>query len=158
MNLLWYAHRLRRMRPSEILMRSRDAAIKIRWRHKQVHDWASTKRKIPSNVVPFPTPLGPIDSAMIPRAARDSLICAADDLIAGRWPVFDRTRDDMANSPDWFVDPRTGHHAPRDRYAFDINHRLTDQVGTIKYVWETSRHHHLTMLAASANGTWCWDR
>lgn len=149
MNLLWYAHRLRRMRPSEILERSRDAAIKMRWRRRQVHDRASAKLNIPSNIVLFSTPLPPVDPASISREAQDSIIRAAEELVAGRWQVFDRTRDDMASSPDWFVDPRTGHHAPSDRYAFDINHRLVDQVGTIKYVWETSRHHHLTMLAAA---------
>ena len=55
----------------------------------------------------------------------------------------------MADTPDWFLDLRTGRRAPQERYAFDINIRQVEQVGTIKYVWEISRHHHLSMLAAA---------
>ncbi|HSH58405.1 MAG TPA: alginate lyase family protein [Acidimicrobiales bacterium] len=50
-------------------------------------------------------------------------------------------------SPDWFLDPLTGSRAPQRRYAFHINHRTQDNVN-VKQVWELSRHHHLTVLAA----------
>ena len=40
MNLLWYARRLRRMTPAEVLARSRDASVKLRWRRRQVRDMA----------------------------------------------------------------------------------------------------------------------
>jgi hypothetical protein len=52
-------------------------------------------------------------------------------------------------APDWFFDPVTGCRAPADRYAFRINHRSQEQTGNIKQVWEVSRLHHLTLLAAA---------
>lgn len=149
MNLAWYARRLRRMSAAEIATRSSDAFIRYRWRRRQVHEMAADPLEVPCDLGFSPTPLHPIDPASIPRKARDSLVRAADELVAGRWRVFDQMRDDMAVAPDWFLDPRTRRHAPRNRYAFDIDHRAVDQVGTIKYVWEISRHHHLTVLAAA---------
>ncbi len=38
MNVLWYVRRLQRMTPAEILARSRDASVKVRWRRRQVPD------------------------------------------------------------------------------------------------------------------------
>ena len=47
------------------------------------------------------------------------------------------------------LDPRTGRRAPDSAYAFDVNIRDVGEVGTIKYVWEPSRHYQLTVLAAA---------
>ncbi|MGH3428398.1 MAG: alginate lyase family protein, partial [Mycobacteriales bacterium] len=52
-------------------------------------------------------------------------------------------------SPDWSFDPRTGRRAPAGAYAFDIDYRDEQAVGDIKQLWELSRHHHLTILAAA---------
>ncbi len=149
MNLLWYARRLRRMTPAEVLARSRDASVKLRWRRRQVRDMARDPLQVPSRAGPLATPLAPPDPAEVPAEARDALLAAADGLLAGRWPVFDRTRDDMAETPDWFLDLRTGRRGPQKRYTFDCNIRDVEQVGTIKYVWEISRHQYLSMLAAA---------
>ena len=54
----------------------------------------------------------------------------------------------MSPAPDWFLDPETGIRSLH-RYAFDINPRDPDEVGNIKNVWELSRHHHVTVLAAA---------
>ena len=51
--------------------------------------------------------------------------------------------------PDWFLDPVTGRRAPDRRFAFAINHRDEGETGNVKQVWEMSRHHHLTVLAAA---------
>ena len=48
-----------------------------------------------------------------------------------------------------FYDPVTGRRAPDDRLAFRIHHRDEAETGNIKQVWEISRHHHLTVLAAA---------
>ena len=45
--------------------------------------------------------------------------------------------------------PKAVGTAPADRYAFDIPYRDENQIGNIKYIWEPSRHHHLTILAAA---------
>ena len=85
----------------------------------------------------------------VPEEARVRLKEAAEGLLGGRWPVFGRERDDMAPAPDWFLDPSTGRRAPDRTYCFDIDHRDPAAVGNVKYVWEPSRHQHLTVLAAA---------
>ena len=81
--------------------------------------------------------------------ARHRLIASADQLMEGRWKTFAVERDDVGADPDWFTDPRTGRTGPLSRYCFEIDHRAEETVGNIKYVWELSRHHHLTVLAAA---------
>ena len=51
--------------------------------------------------------------------------------------------------PDWFLDPVTGRRAPDAALAFGIDHRDETVTGNVKSVWELSRHHHLTVLAAA---------
>ena len=51
--------------------------------------------------------------------------------------------------PDWFFDPVTGTRAPQIDYCFKVNHRSEDVTGNVKQVWELSRMHHLTVLAAA---------
>jgi hypothetical protein len=148
MSALWYARRLTRMSPAEVARRARDQAIKRRWRSRQVADAAADPLEVPRSCAP-PTPLEP--SVEVPEEARVQLKEAAEELLAGRWRVFARTREDMAGSPDWFLDSRTGRRAPGRVYCFDIDHRDPTVVGNVKYVWEPSRHQHLTVLAAA----WC---
>ncbi len=68
------------------------------------------------------------------------------------WPVggtsWARGDEDMVN-PDWFFDPVTGTRAPQTDYCFKVNHRSEDVTGNVKQVWELSRMHHLTVLAAA---------
>ena len=148
MNAAWYWRRLRRMSPSEIVGRTRDAIVRRVWRRQ----WLSR------NSEPIPTPLPdyefnpifpPIESARLPPAARDNLMRAANDLVKGGWLVFGYPHPSLGAHPDWFVDARSGRNAPNDEYAFDIPYRNEDRTGNIKFVWEPSRHHHLTMLAAA---------
>ena len=82
------------------------------------------------------------------RMPRPHLIRAADTVLAGTWTVLGTPRADSAD-PDWFHDPVTGRRAPDGRLAFRIHHRDEAETGNIKQVWEMSRHHHLTVLAAA---------
>jgi hypothetical protein len=54
----------------------------------------------------------------------------------------------LGRNPDWFFDIRTGRRAPEAAYSFTIAYRNPNIAGEVKYVWEPSRHHHLTILAA----------
>ena len=47
----------------------------------------------------------------------------------------------------WTRAPAGGH--PTGRYCFAVDHRDAAAVGNVKYVWELSRHQHLTVLAAA---------
>lgn len=141
--------RLRRMSIAEMIRRGRDEMVKRRWRSRQVRDARRDPLAVPRPVSSRAPSLRPLEPSIFPAEARRRLIAAADELIAGRWPIFDRSRGDMAEAPDWFFDPVTQRRAPQRLYAFDIDHRRVEQTGNAKYVWETSRHHHLTVLAAA---------
>ena len=147
MNPLWYARRLARMSPAEMAMRATDQATKRRWRSRRVADAALDPLTVPAAGAPPPVPLeAGVD---VQEDANVRLKAAAEELLAGRWRVFACLRDDMAPAPDWFLDPSSGRRAPDRTYCFDIDQRDPAVVGNVKYVWEPSRHQHLTVLAAA---------
>jgi hypothetical protein len=146
-NLRWYARRLASMSPLEMAGRARDELTKRRWRSRQVTD---------AEADPFGFPAGSPFAALLPQGgddvpedARVRLKEAAEGLLAGRWQVFAHERHDMAPAPDWFLDPSSGRRAPNRTYCFHVDHRDRATAGNIKYVWEPSRHQHLTVLAAA---------
>jgi hypothetical protein len=145
-NPLWYLRRLLLMPPEEIVGRVCDARLKRRWRqcHGKGPEPALVGRP---RMRPAPLPGG--CAARVPLLARRRLITAAEDVLRGAWPVFGVVRHDLADLPDWFADPQTRRRAPDAAYCFDINHRDEARVGNVKRVWELSRHHHLTVLAAA---------
>ena len=145
----WYIQRLRGMSPSEVVYRTLDGVRRRTWARRQVH---------PGETVALPTDVQKDRTfgSPLPASARDgvdpdaasALIRAADAVLAGTWTVLGTRRADSAD-PDWFHDPVTGRRAPDDRLAFRIHHRDEAETGNIKQVWELSRHHHLTVLAAA---------
>ncbi len=148
MNLRWYARRLASMSPAEMAGRARDELTRRRWRSRQVTDPGADPTGVPAACPAFAALL-PVAGDDVPEDARVRLKEAAEGLLGGRWPVFARERDDMAPAPDWFLDPDTGRRAPDRSYCFVVDHRDTAVVGNVKYVWEPSRHQHLTVLAAA---------
>ncbi len=88
-----------------------------------------------------------VREAVSPRA-RQALLSAADRLLDGQYDVLGCPRPDIAD-PDWFHDPVTARRAPQDVLAFRVDHRDESVTGNVKSVWELSRHHHLTVLAAA---------
>jgi hypothetical protein len=76
------------------------------------------------------------------------VIAAADEILSGTWMVLGVVREDLVE-PDWFLDPVTGIRAPQARYCFGIDHRDVQVTGNVKQVWELSRFHHVTVLAAA---------
>ena len=76
------------------------------------------------------------------------MIAAADEILDGRWTVLGVARKDI-DDPDWFFDPVSGKRAPQSDYCFRIDHRDEQVTGNVKQVWELSRLHHLTVLAAA---------
>ena len=140
------------MSPSEMAGRARDELTRRRWRARQVSDAGTDPAAVPAACPPFAALLPEADDG-IPEDARVRLKEAAEGLLAGRWQVFACERGDMAPAPDWFLDPSTGVRAPGRAYCFDIDHRDQAAVGNVKYVWEPSRHQHLTVLAAAYHVT-----
>ena len=148
-SLGWYARRLTRMSPREVGWRVGDRLRQVRWVRRQVHPGDG-----------FPPPRGllaprvfasidpPHAQERVPQEAARHLVGAADRLLAGEWDVLGTPRPDVVD-PDWFLDPVTGRRAPDAALAFGIDHRDETTTGNVKSVWELSRHHHLTVLAAA---------
>jgi hypothetical protein len=134
---------------AEIKGRFGDAWIMWRWRARQVRYGQSDAFPLPASIPGFASAIDPADVVGLPEQARARLLRAADAALAGRFLFFDRVRDGLSSDPDWFLDPRTGLRAPSTAYAFDIDCRDVRKIGTIKYVWEPSRHYQLTVLAAA---------
>jgi hypothetical protein len=145
----WYIRRLARMHPTEIATRTADRGRQLAWARRKV-PLGAEGRPVPG-LLPdrkFTSTLPPGTRERIPAAARDSVIASADRLLDGDWTVLGWPRPDIAD-PDWFLDPVTGRVAPQTQLAFTIDHRDEGVTGNVKAVWELSRHHHLTLLAAA---------
>lgn len=71
---------------------------------------------------------------------------AADQVLAGRFPVFAMPAAELGFPPPWNRDPKTGRQAPL-RFGKTLNYRDEALVGDIKYLWEPSRHAQLVTLA-----------
>ncbi|MDX3614894.1 alginate lyase family protein [Streptomyces europaeiscabiei] len=136
----WYLRRLSRMGPREVGGRAGDAVRRRRWRSALPTCPSVTGARFTAVL-----PAGTI--AAVPPDAAKRLVAEADRLMDGHAEFFGVNRDDLAD-PDWFHDPKTGRRAPGG-YAFDVPYRDEDLVGDIKQIWELSRHHHLTVLAAA---------
>lgn len=145
----WYLRRLRRMSAGEVVHRAGDVARRRAWARYQVEPGAAVV--LPPGVRPdrgFGTVLPATARDRVPALAAQALVAAADRVLAGTWCVLGVRRPDSAD-PDWFADPLTGRRAPDRRLAFRIDHRDESVTGNVKQVWELSRHHHLTVLAAA---------
>ncbi|HET7277307.1 MAG TPA: alginate lyase family protein, partial [Dermatophilaceae bacterium] len=148
-SLGWYVRRLRRMSLGEVVARTADRARQSVWARRQVRPGMPVG-PVPGLLTPrtFQSTLPAETRDAVPPAAKAAVVAAADHLLAGEWAVFGATRSDIVD-PDWFLDPVTGRRAPDGELAFRIDHRDESVTGNVKSVWELSRHHHLTVLAAA---------
>jgi hypothetical protein len=145
----WYIQRLRGMSVAEVAYRTLDAGRRRSWAGHQVQPGEVTA--LPRDVRherAFVSPLPASARAGVEPEHASAVVRAADAILAGAWKVLGTPRPDSAE-PDWFCDPVTGRRAPDDQLAFQINHRDEAATGNIKQIWEMSRHHHITVLAAA---------
>lgn len=158
--LEWYLRRMRRMSPSEIAWRLRLQTRKWAW--ASYHPvWDSSRcrlagallsaretspRLLPERQFTAVLPREAIDR--VPPGARRATVEAADGILDGRWEVLGVERTDM-EYPDWLFDPVTKKRAPGTQFCFKIDHRREEVTGNIKQIWELSRFHHVTVLAAA---------
>ena len=149
MNPIWYWRRLRRMAPLEVVERTRDAIVRRTWRRRRISRGVNVPIRTAPNRFSFLQQSRPFIRTQLPQHAIDQLLTAAQALLDGNWHIFKRPHPDFGKNPDWLVDAHSGRRAPSDDYAFDIPYRDEDRIGNIKYIWEPSRHHHLTLLAAA---------
>ena len=135
------------MSAGEVAGRLRDATVKQAWR-------LSWLRPHPGKVVASWRPafaLPPLNALNVPVSdeARDRVVAEAERILSGTVHILSYETTALGETPDWFLDIQTGLRAPRDIYCFDVAYRDLAVAGEVKYVWEPSRHHHLTVLAAA---------
>jgi hypothetical protein len=138
------------MSAGEVLQRVRDRGRQRAWAPRQVRpgvELAATVPRLRSDRRFADTLPRGLERRVSPPAAA-ALLAAADRILAGEHSVLGVPRPDIAD-PDWFRDVVTGRRAPQGTYAFRIDHRDEAVTGNVKAVWELSRHHHLTVLAAA---------
>lgn len=145
----WYVRRLRRMSPTELAWRTRDHVRRTTWAYQQVRPGQDVQVHPPvRKELTFGATLPSHAADAVPEEARKAIIATADAIMAGKLEVLGADRTDL-RSPDWFRDPTTGRRSDPAQYTFRLNHRNEELVGNVKQVWELSRHHHLTQLAAA---------
>lgn len=132
LTIRWYLSRLASMGPAEMVWRARSAAM-------LPVDWAHWKRR-PAVPAPRWTPLTALS---YPIQLHDG------GAPMERIHVFD-LEFPLGFEVDWHRDYRYERQVER-RFAGALNIRDTAVVGDIKYVWELSRHQHLSALAFAAN-------
>ena len=148
-DLRWYLRRLRGMSAAEAVHRGLDAARRLRWARRQVLPGTEpAPLRGTSAERTFAVALPDAATLGVPADAAAAAVAAAEQVLAGEWPVFGVPRTDSAD-PDWFFDPLTGRQAPSRRLAFRVHHRDEAETGNIKQIWEMSRHHHITVLATA---------
>jgi hypothetical protein len=143
----WYLRRARAMGPTEMARRTLDEIVKRQWRRRWQR--AEPGDEILRSAVRFSAPLPASAAEGVLPTARQRLVAAADALLAGWWPIFGSIREDMRPAPDWFWDPSTGTRLAPGTYCFDIDIRRGVNPRSLKQLWELSRHHHTTVLAAA---------
>jgi hypothetical protein len=148
MDLRWYWKRLSLMDAAEIVGRVREAILRLMWRtQRATHNVSNPVDFLHASCrIDFPR-YSPAPTALA-KPAVDRLQSIAEDILKGQWFVFGHVHPKFDQDPDWFVDAKSGQRLPADDYTFDIRYR-DDQTRDIKSIWEPSRHHHLTILAAA---------
>lgn len=140
MTLSWYLRRARAMSAAEFARRVADVGT------QKLLERRLLARAAPATFRPGFLPTDPGDLLVgAPTSSTVAVVDAADAVIDGHWDVFGRRRGDLTD-PDWSFDPWSQRSAPEGR-AFAIKHR--EWPGSLKHVWELSRHHHLTCLASA---------
>ncbi len=147
----WYFRRLQTMDTAEVFWRLRTAAAQGWWRTRRRKHWRvphAEARWAGGGVLPFvPSP------NVGPNVGSKSLVAAAERILDGSWPIFEAQANLSGDSPDWFLDPATGRRAPSGTYCFAVPYRDEDRVGNAKCLWELSRLHHISVLAAAYQQT-----
>ena len=144
MTLPWHLRRLSRMGPRELAGRLRDEALKASWRRLKDKPAVPDDAAAAFGEIPIaPAELGPDATAV------DAAVKAGERLLAGRLALFGRDVKLPQVVEDWFVDPDTGTRAPMVEYAFDIDTRDSAVVGNHKFLLESSRLQHASLLASA---------
>ena len=134
----WYWRRLRSMQPAEIVYRGWQRAVLLLEAAGLRGQGRIPQRMSDSDGPRWIGPVPALDPAPYRRAA--------EEILRGQVPAFERATLDVGSPPRWNRDPRTGRTAPR-RYGPSINYRDVGVAGDAKYAWEPNRHQQLVTVA-----------
>jgi hypothetical protein len=138
-SLSWKINRLRAMGLPEILYRTRQALKSMLQQH------GVGLAHVPSrHGVDFGLPWANLGHRIQVYPA--PYVEAADQILDGRFRLFNLENSRIGFPPDWNRDPKTGIRAPLV-FGKSIDYRLQSNVGDIKYLWEPNRHLELVTLA-----------
>ena len=127
----WYWRRLRRMSAGEMAWRGRDAAWQSMWARRQIRPGEAVLRPGPRLGPPIASLLPDGTGKLIPDLAKQALTNEAESILKGHLTLLGVERSDLSD-PDWFFDPVTERRAPKDEYAFKIEHRSESVTGNVK--------------------------
>ena len=152
MSLTWYARRLARMSPREMLHRVEEQVKRSVSRHRR-YGWDAFSQGAAPRVVPG---LAAQIDAGLSQPLQASVRVAVDAHLAGRfsahgraWPV--RVPPDAFPDAVWRIDPISGRSWPgSETYCFDTAYRDRRDLGDVKYVWDFNRLQFLQPLAVAA--------
>ncbi|MDE2352077.1 MAG: alginate lyase family protein [Alphaproteobacteria bacterium] len=145
----WYWRRLRPMTPGEVALRLWDRAYEWQWRNLFFARGLAPGPGQGKRPRVFRGGLTRTQASAAPADAGVSLLKCAERLLEGNWQVFAVGRDDATPAVDWHWDPKSGSRVPSRAYSYDIRITGENLPFDTKYVWELSRHHHTTVLAAA---------
>ena len=158
--LTWYARRLGRMSPTEILWRGqsalRDAGDRLRYsaglypsmRPASDHQFAEPLAA--SKLIGMP--VGGWASTPPDEEWRQSLVRTADALVAHRFSFLNLENANLGDPIDWNRDHETGQVTPGG-FAGAIDYRDPASAGDAKLVWEPGRHLQLPVLGRAYRAT-----
>jgi hypothetical protein len=153
--LQWYVRRLGRMRPGELVWRTRDvareAADRCRMAVGAYPGFTGTQDATGASWVSLNS--APVPAAPLMRPAWvAALRLRADRLLAHEFSFASLDRHPLGAAIDWNRDHENGRTAPLD-FAPGIDYRDFEVTGDAKVVWELNRHHHLVVLARAYRAT-----
>ncbi len=146
MNAEWYVRRLAAMSADEVAFRFGFTFTKKSWRRRSRSGRLFAGLISPGFRSGLPALSSPALSAVPDNAEVSALLEEADAYLRHEWRFFGLSGV-SEQVIDWHLDPLSGQRMPRI-FSYDIDHR-NEAAGDSKIIWEKSRHHHLTVLAAA---------
>lgn len=138
---MWYCHRLRAMRPAEVLHRIRE-----RVRHLADASWLKSLQGLKLSPATCDCPLIP-DQRHAPEALKQVLASDAEALTQGDWMLFGWRRVSVGSPPCWHRDPTCGVIIQPGIPAHKLNHRALPDGADARSIWEINRWAEMVRLA-----------
>lgn len=143
-SILWYLHRLRVMKPAEVLHRVQES-----WRQRTEPAFLKALDSFDLGSVVRSVPELP-NKVDAPQAWLDQLRADTELLQKGEWQLFGWHTTFVGTPPQWHRDVFTGTEIPVRGSAHRLNHRHLPGGADVRSVWEINRWAEMTRLGMQA--------